>query len=298
MRSSSAAVSARPRTTSPGTPSPASPVSSWCATSGSRQRIRAMFKARGRDMPANNLRQADVPVGATTIAQQPGTAPGLVCPIGDKVVYAMPGVPSEMKEMLAGTVIPDLRRRSGDTSVILSRVLRTWGQSESGVAEQLAGRMDALDAGRQPDDRLPRLGHRGHQGPHHGQGRRRRRPPVRAARRRGAAGPRRPGRPGLRPRRRDDGERRGHAAGRRRPHRRAGRVADRRADGLPPVARRPALRGVRRRAGARGPVERQAARRDRPGRGRSARPGPWRWPGRSAHARHRRRTGRDRRRRA
>jgi nicotinamide-nucleotide amidase len=50
-----------------------------------------------------------------------------------------------MKEMLAGTVIPDLRRRSGDTSVILSRVLRTWGQSESGVAELLAGRIDALD---------------------------------------------------------------------------------------------------------------------------------------------------------
>jgi nicotinamide-nucleotide amidase len=114
------------------------------------ERIRAMFRSRGRDMPANNLRQADVPVGATTMAQQPGTAPGLVCPIGDKVVYAMPGVPSEMKEMLAGTVIPDLRRRSGDTSVILSRVLRTWGQSESGVAEQLAGRIDALDVGGNP----------------------------------------------------------------------------------------------------------------------------------------------------
>ena len=113
-------------------------------------RIRAMFRARGRDMPANNLRQADVPKGATTIAQQPGTAPGLVCPIGDKVVYAMPGVPSEMKEMLAGTVIPDLRRRSGDTSVILSRVLRTWGQSESGVAEQLAGRIDSLDVSGNP----------------------------------------------------------------------------------------------------------------------------------------------------
>lgn len=109
------------------------------------ERIRAMFRSRGRDMPANNLRQADVPVGAATIAQQPGTAPGLLCPIGDKVIYAMPGVPSEMKEMLAGTVIPDLRRRSGDTSVILSRVLRTWGQSESGVAEMLAGRIDALD---------------------------------------------------------------------------------------------------------------------------------------------------------
>ncbi len=47
------------------------------------ERIRAMFGSRGRDMPANNLRQAEVPVGARTMAQQPGTAPGLVCPIGD-----------------------------------------------------------------------------------------------------------------------------------------------------------------------------------------------------------------------
>ncbi|MGZ4758468.1 MAG: competence/damage-inducible protein A, partial [Acidimicrobiales bacterium] len=56
-------------------------------------RIRAMFGSRGRDMPDNNLRQAQVPVGAWTMDQQPGTAPGLVCPIGDpvngQVIYAV-----------------------------------------------------------------------------------------------------------------------------------------------------------------------------------------------------------------
>ena len=78
-------------------------------------------------MSANNLRQADIPVGASPIAQMPGTAPGLVCPVGDKVVYAVPGVPSEMREMVAGTILPDLRRRMGQTAVIRSRVLRTWG---------------------------------------------------------------------------------------------------------------------------------------------------------------------------
>src|SRR5262245_10082594 len=41
-------------------------------------RIRAMFGSRGRQMPANNLRQADVPRGARVMDQQPGTAPGLV----------------------------------------------------------------------------------------------------------------------------------------------------------------------------------------------------------------------------
>jgi nicotinamide-nucleotide amidase len=103
-------------------------------------KIRHMFESRGRIMTANNLRQADVPVGATTIPQMPGTAPGLVCPVGDKVVYAVPGVPHEMHEMMGGTILPDLRRRSGQTSVIRSRVLRTWGNSESGLAEVLARR--------------------------------------------------------------------------------------------------------------------------------------------------------------
>ena len=65
------------------------------------ERIRAMFAARGRDMPDNNLRQADVPEGATVIAEMPGTAPGLICPIGSKVAYAVPGVPHEMREMLS-----------------------------------------------------------------------------------------------------------------------------------------------------------------------------------------------------
>jgi nicotinamide-nucleotide amidase len=113
-------------------------------------RIRDMFSSRGRDMPENNLRQAMVPVGATTISQQPGTAPGLVCPIGDKVIYAVPGVPYEMKEMVEGTVIPDLQERAGLRAVIESRVLRTWGQSESGLAEMLAGRIAELDESGNP----------------------------------------------------------------------------------------------------------------------------------------------------
>ena len=110
------------------------------------EKIRSMFGSRGRDMPANNLRQADVPEGATVMAQQPGTAPGLICPLGDKVIYAVPGVPYEMKEMVEGSVLPDLARRAGVQSVIRSRTLRTWGHSESGIAEILADRIVELDA--------------------------------------------------------------------------------------------------------------------------------------------------------
>ena len=109
------------------------------------QRIVELFRARGRVMTDNNRRQADIPVGGRPIDQMPGTAPGLVCPVGDKVIYAVPGVPYEMRIMMEGTVLPDLLKRSGGAAVIRSRVLRTWGQSESGLAEILADRIDALD---------------------------------------------------------------------------------------------------------------------------------------------------------
>lgn len=131
------------------------------------QRIRAMFIARGRVMPENNLRQAMVPQGAKPIPEQPGTAPGLIVELnraqcdtvdgvggsaarstesGVVVVYLVPGVPREMREMLEGTVLADLRARAGHTDVIASRVLRTWGESESGLAERLGDRMAQLDA--------------------------------------------------------------------------------------------------------------------------------------------------------
>ena len=109
------------------------------------EHIRTLFASRGRPMAANNLRQADLPEGASAIPQMPGTAPGLVCPVGDKVIYAVPGVPFEMRIMMEGTILPDLQRRAGVTAVIRSRVVRTWGQTESGLAEVLAERIEELD---------------------------------------------------------------------------------------------------------------------------------------------------------
>ena len=110
-------------------------------------RILERFATRGRRMPANNMRQALVPEGAVAIADpQPGTAPGLICPVGDKVIYAVPGVPYELEEIMSGAVLPDLARRAGTVAVIRSRTLRTWGDSESGLAEKLADHMLTLDS--------------------------------------------------------------------------------------------------------------------------------------------------------
>jgi nicotinamide-nucleotide amidase len=117
-------------------------------------RIVSMFGSRGREMAASNARQADVPVGAAVMDRQPGTAPGLICPVTvdgtAKVIYAVPGVPYEMTELVSCCVMPDLRARAGVSSVILSRTLRTWGMAESTLAEVLAPRVDSLEAAGNP----------------------------------------------------------------------------------------------------------------------------------------------------
>lgn len=110
------------------------------------ERIRALFERQGRPLSPSNERQADVPVGADTIEQRRGTAPGLICPVGGQVVYAVPGVPHEMTEMVERAVIPDLQARMGGRAAIVSRSLHTWGRAESTLAEDLAPRLDALEA--------------------------------------------------------------------------------------------------------------------------------------------------------
>jgi nicotinamide-nucleotide amidase len=111
--------------------------------------IRDLFSQLRRPMADNNLRQAMVPVGAIVIPQRRGTAPGLICPFeidgNERVIYAVPGVPDEMEEMLERAVLPDLLARAGEPSVIASRVLKVWGESESGLNARLEDVIARLD---------------------------------------------------------------------------------------------------------------------------------------------------------
>lgn len=111
------------------------------------QRLHARFEALGRAMSASNLRQADVPEGARVIEQTFGTAPGLMVEHGAGVIYAVPGVPAEMEDMLARAVLPDLLARAGTPGRIVSRVVRVAGIAESAVAESLAEAWDAFGGG-------------------------------------------------------------------------------------------------------------------------------------------------------
>src|SRR5207253_1555989 len=99
--------------------------------------LRDKFGRLGRRMPESNLRQADVPEGARTILPDRGTAPGLVCTTDDgSRVYVVPGVPAEMREMMTGTILPELAALAGPAALV-SRTIRATGIAESRVAEML-----------------------------------------------------------------------------------------------------------------------------------------------------------------
>jgi nicotinamide-nucleotide amidase len=98
--------------------------------------IREFFEERGRSMPEENLKQADLPAGARPIRPR-GTAPGFYLEFDSKLLFALPGVPWEMEAMLEDTVVPELRRRTGG-SVTLSKEVLVIGLGESHTHEKIA----------------------------------------------------------------------------------------------------------------------------------------------------------------
>lgn len=100
------------------------------------------FKKRGLTMGDSTLRQAYLPATCVELHNPVGTAPGVRFD-GDfegqhKLIFAVPGVPREMKAMLNGGIIPALLERSeGAPQIIVSRVLRAFGIGESQLADPL-----------------------------------------------------------------------------------------------------------------------------------------------------------------
>ncbi len=102
------------------------------------ERLRDWWAARGRELPPTNLRQAEYPEGAVQLPNPKGTAPGLRLEVDGTWVFALPGVPQEMLPMIDNEVVPFLvKEAGGDQGVVHSRLLRTWGESESQIAHLL-----------------------------------------------------------------------------------------------------------------------------------------------------------------
>ncbi|MBA3551950.1 MAG: competence/damage-inducible protein A [Actinobacteria bacterium] len=98
--------------------------------------LREKYRRLGRSMPEANLQQCDVPEGTRYLLPDRGTAPGLICERDGKSVYAVAGVPAEMREMMTGTILPELAELAGPTTLV-SRLLRVTGIAEARVSEIL-----------------------------------------------------------------------------------------------------------------------------------------------------------------
>ena len=114
--------------------------------------LTAFFRRIKRPMAESNKVQAMIPRGATLIENTCGTAPGIdaIHATGDLKhscrLFAMPGVPREMKAMFARDVLPQLAKAAGGAAIV-SRTLHTFGVGESNVGETLG---ELMRRGRNP----------------------------------------------------------------------------------------------------------------------------------------------------
>lgn len=97
-----------------------------------------------RPLPATNRNQAMIPDGATKLKNNHGSAPGIWLEDDrGRWVAMLPGVPREMRGMLADTLVPLLASRGTGDTVVRSHTLRTTGVAES----LLADRIEAMPGG-------------------------------------------------------------------------------------------------------------------------------------------------------
>lgn len=110
------------------------------------------FARRGMAMPESNRRQALFPRGSRIIPNPEGTAPGIdvdlpAGPGRSCRVFALPGVPAEMKVMWKATVEPAVLALLPDRATIVQRRIKCFGAGESAVEAMLP---DLVRRGRDP----------------------------------------------------------------------------------------------------------------------------------------------------
>lgn len=110
------------------------------------EKIKQFFDRRGIEMPARNSIQACIPQGAAAIDNERGTAPGVRAQKDGKLLFSLPGVPTEMRHMFDTRVLPELQSLVRGQAIVAKR-LRCFGAGESQIAEMIG---DAMQRGRNP----------------------------------------------------------------------------------------------------------------------------------------------------
>jgi nicotinamide-nucleotide amidase len=92
------------------------------------------YRRLGLEMSPGALRQAMAPEGATILPNRRGSAPGLFLKEGETTLVLLPGVPSEMRQMVDEELLP---RLAGSHERLVQRTLKISGLSESDVDRRL-----------------------------------------------------------------------------------------------------------------------------------------------------------------
>jgi nicotinamide-nucleotide amidase len=98
----------------------------------------ALRERTGSDMPQSAANQALIPEGSLALPNPLGTAPGFAQSLEGCLVFFLPGVPREMKQMVRDSVLPQIRSRfRGSLRPILSSRLNVFGPTESEISRRL-----------------------------------------------------------------------------------------------------------------------------------------------------------------
>jgi nicotinamide-nucleotide amidase len=114
--------------------------------------VEARFARRAMPMPESNRRQALFPRTSRIITNPDGTAPGIDIEIlrkeaGSSRVFALPGVPAEMRVMWHDSVVPALLAMQPEGGTIQFRRIKCFGAGESALEAMLPG---LIERGRDP----------------------------------------------------------------------------------------------------------------------------------------------------
>ena len=105
------------------------------------EEIENRFRKRGFILTKNNDKQAMIPETATAIHNPNGTAPAFSLKWKNKIIYALPGVPHEMKWLFENVVLPELIQSFSIKTKIEYETLKVLGMGESTVDDKIGDLM-------------------------------------------------------------------------------------------------------------------------------------------------------------
>ena len=98
--------------------------------------MKSRWKSRGMTMPATNIKQAEIPTGATKLNNTNGTSPGIYIKYENKHVFILPGPPREFIPLVIDELVPFLKENFTKVEKDYEFIL-FFNKAESALAEKI-----------------------------------------------------------------------------------------------------------------------------------------------------------------